>query len=304
MTLNQLECFTTLAQRLNYTQAANDLFMTQPALSRTIAALEQELKVQLFNRNSRSVSLTPAGAAFLRECPAILDSYRHSLNAARLAQEGYGGQISVGILRDNFDPVLVEIYRAMNRLYPKIHLSLREYSHSELMRHFVSRELDGIINPGLSDCTELNSMRPQCDSLVFARDHQCVVVADNSHLASRSHLRMEELKDENFVTMTRIASRPGYDFLWRAASDANFVPKVVAEANHVPSLLTMVACGIGISTLTNDLAYMASHYVKFIPLVGVPLSDRELIWRKENQNPSLPFLVETVKREVLPSLEK
>lgn len=64
MTLNQLECFMVLAQRLNFTQAADDLFMAQPALSRLISALEKELDLQLFYRNSRSVALTPAGTVF------------------------------------------------------------------------------------------------------------------------------------------------------------------------------------------------------------------------------------------------
>ena len=59
MNLEQIESFLVLAQRLNFTQAANDLFMAQPALSRLIAALEKELEVQLFHRNSRGVSLTP-----------------------------------------------------------------------------------------------------------------------------------------------------------------------------------------------------------------------------------------------------
>ena len=65
MTLNQLECFMVLAQRLNFTQAADDLFMAQPALSRLISALEKELDLQLFYRNSRSVALwTNTGAAW------------------------------------------------------------------------------------------------------------------------------------------------------------------------------------------------------------------------------------------------
>ena len=64
LTFYQLECFMILAQRLNFTQAAEELFMAQPALSRLISALEQELDIQLFYRNSRSVTLTPAGAPF------------------------------------------------------------------------------------------------------------------------------------------------------------------------------------------------------------------------------------------------
>ena len=97
MTLNQLECFMVLAQRLNFTQAADDLFMAQPALSRLISALEKELDLQLFYRNSRSVALTPAGTVFFKKCPKILDEYRGSVVAARLAQEGYRGSLTLGI---------------------------------------------------------------------------------------------------------------------------------------------------------------------------------------------------------------
>jgi len=81
VTLNQLECFMVLAQRLNFTQAADDLFMAQPALSRLISALEKELDLQLFYRNSRSVALTPAGTVFFKKCPKILDEYRGSVVA-------------------------------------------------------------------------------------------------------------------------------------------------------------------------------------------------------------------------------
>ena len=69
LTFYQLECFMILAQRLNFTQAAEELFMAQPALSRLISALEQELDIQLFYRNSRSVTLTPAGTAFYSGAP-------------------------------------------------------------------------------------------------------------------------------------------------------------------------------------------------------------------------------------------
>ena len=133
MTLNQLECFMVLAQRLNFTQAADDLFMAQPALSRLISALEKELDVQLFYRNSRSVALTPAGSAFFKECPKILDEYRGSVVAARLAQEGYRGSLSLGIMRDTFEPKLSEIYQQFHTAYPQVSMMVRGYSHSNLL---------------------------------------------------------------------------------------------------------------------------------------------------------------------------
>lgn len=292
MTLNQLESFLVLAQRLSFTQAAEDLFISQPALSRMISALEQELGLQLFYRSSRSVSLTPAGRAFSQECPRILDSYRIGVDAALLAQRGFRGHITVGILRDTFDSSAVKLYQRMRAEYPQIHLSFEEFSHSDLIRTLMAGEVDAVINTGEALPSE------EVDSIVLRRDRQCAVVPVSSPLAQMRSLRMEDLKEEDFVVMSRTSSLPGYGLLWKMAADAGFMPKVVAEANYVPSLLMLVACGVGVSTLTDNLEYLSQEMVSFIPLVGVPLSCHAFAWRKDSQNPSLPFLLEAVQKEL------
>lgn len=292
MTLNQIECFIVLAQQLNFTQAAEALFMAQPALSRTILALEREMDIQLFYRNSRSVSLTPAGQAFLKECPRILESHQRSLSAARLAQEGYRGEIMLGILRDAFDAAVVDIFQTVKQAYPEIHITVAAHSHSELYRRFSDGELDAIVDFGSSRPLE------DIDSIVLRQDTQCVVLPSDSPLASAGHLRMDELKEEKFIAMSRVDSQPGHDFLWRMATDAGFIPNVVAEASHVPSLLVMVACGMGITTLTSDLAYLAQGRVVFVPLVGVPLSTHALVWHPNDTNPALPYFVDAVRQRM------
>ena len=96
--------------------------------------------------------------------------------------------------------------------------------------------------------------------------------------------------------MSRTSSLPGYGLVWKMAADAGFTPRVAAEANYVPSLLMLVACGLGISTLTDNLEHLSQDMVSFIPLVGVPLSCHALAWRRDNRNPSLPFLLDAVRR--------
>ena len=290
MTLNQLESFLVLARRLSFTQAAEDLFISQPTLSRMISALEQELGLQLFYRSSRSVSLTPAGRAFARECPRILDSCRAGVDAAQLAQRGLRGRVTVGILRDTFDTEAVKIYQKMAGEYPQIHLELRELSHSDLIRAFMAGEVDAIINTGDALPAE------EAESVILRRDRQCAVVPVFSPLARTRSLRMEDLRDEDFVVMSRASSLPGFGMLWRMAAEAGFTPRVAAQADHVPSLLMLVACGVGVTTLTDDLEYLAQGMASFIPLVGVPLSCHALAWRRDNPNPSLPFLLEAVRR--------
>lgn len=299
MTFFQLECFMVLAQRLNFTQAAAELFIAQPALSRTISSLEDEMKVQLFERTPRNVSLTPAGRAFLERCPAVLDSYRSGVLAAQLAQKGLTGSLTLGIMRDNFEPILPEVFRAFRAAYPRISLLLRGYSHSGLLAAFESGEVDAVLNT-----LQIPSAAQDEDLIVLRRNRQCVVTSMEHPLAGRGSLQMEELKDEPFVVMTRTVSSPGHDFIWRTAAEAGFAPRVVGEATQIQILLTLVACGVGISTLSDDMEYMAQGKVAFIPLLGVPLSNLVFMWHPGNENPALPHLVEIVRSLGAGSLPK
>lgn len=79
MNMQQLECFTTLAKTLNYAKTAEQLSLSQPAVSRQIQSLETELNAKLFNRTTRSVSLTPVGFQFLDDAQQMLSLYYHSL---------------------------------------------------------------------------------------------------------------------------------------------------------------------------------------------------------------------------------
>ena len=275
-----------LAQRLNFTQAADDLFMAQPALSRLISALEKELDLQLFYRNSRSVALTPAGTVFFKKCPKILDEYRGSVVAARLAQEGYRGSLTLGIMRDTFEPKLPTLYQRFRTAYPHVSLLIRGYSHSSLLSALERGEVDAILNYMPMPSGQ------ESPSILLHKNHQCIITALDHPLASRGSIRMEEVKDEPFVVMARTASIPGHDFIWKTAADAGFAPHVVAEATHVPVLLTLVSCGIGISTLSDDMACLCQGKVAFIPLLGVPFANVRLMWNEDNHKPALPNLGE------------
>lgn len=206
MTLNQLECFMVLAQRLNFTQAADDLFMAQPALSRLISALEKELDLQLFYRNSRSVALTPAGTVFFKKCPKILDEYRGSVVAARLAQEGYRGSLTLGIMRDTFEPKLPTLYQRFRTAYPHVSLLIRGYSHSSLAVRA------GAWRGGRHPELYANALRAGVPLHPAAQKPPVHHHRFDHPLASRGSIRMEEVKDEPFVVMAlhRLHPRPRF----------------------------------------------------------------------------------------------
>ena len=93
MTIFQLECFCALADSLNFTQTANAMFITQPALSRAISSLEQELQLTLLQRTTHSVTLTPAGKIFSSECHKMLKEFQRGSERARSAQAGQIGSV-------------------------------------------------------------------------------------------------------------------------------------------------------------------------------------------------------------------
>ena len=90
MTIFQLECFCALADSLNFTQTANAMFITQPALSRAISSLEQELQLTLLQRTTHSVTLTPAGKIFSRECQKMLKDFQRGGERGENARQGRG----------------------------------------------------------------------------------------------------------------------------------------------------------------------------------------------------------------------
>ena len=117
MTLNQLKYFIAVARCLSFTEAARSLFMTQPALSRQIQAMEGELGTQLFVRDKKTLKLTPGGSALYNRLPEFLRTYDELVSEARNANRGYEGQLRVGILdvydaSELFSPVVTAPVRS------------------------------------------------------------------------------------------------------------------------------------------------------------------------------------------------
>ena len=100
MTIAQMSHFYALCQSGSYTQAAKQLYITQPALSKSIAALESELNLRLVERSTRTVALTAAGEEFARACEEMLEVYRKGVNNARTAAGDISGLVRFGLPRD------------------------------------------------------------------------------------------------------------------------------------------------------------------------------------------------------------
>ena len=284
MNLYNLECFLALSQSLNFTQTASEMYITQPTLSRNIAALEQEIGVQLLVRNTKSVKLTAAGKSFAADCASILKQYSNSIENARLARDGITGALTLGIQQDTFEPFVVDIVRKFHSEYPNIRLQIKPLSISGLLNGLSSGKLDLMVGASTSE-------QEQFSQLLLSERQECAVLPVDHPLAEERALRMEQLNGESFVVISPAASVSGHYLLIRNTNKVGFAPNIVATADCVPAVMMLVACGVGISVLYQDLAVHSQGRVKFVPLEEVDPFKRWLMWDKENPNPALPAMI-------------
>ncbi len=151
MTMNQLKYFMAVARCLSFTEAARSLFMTQPALSRQIQAMEAELGTQLFIRDKKTLKLTPGGSALYNELPDFLRRYDEMAAEVRHANRGFEGVLRIGIL-DVYDAseLFVPILTRFQQEHASIRLTMGRYSLSELPERLYDDKLDLICTYGFS----------------------------------------------------------------------------------------------------------------------------------------------------------
>lgn len=284
MTIFQLECFCALADSLNFTQTANAMFITQPALSRAISSLEQELQLTLLQRTTHSVTLTPAGKIFSRECQKLLKDLQRVSERARSAQTGQVGSVRIGFQQDNFETYIADFVNLFRHSHSDIALELLPFSVNELNNALQEKTADAVISGGPPANESIRS-------LMIANLPECVALPLDHPLADREVLDMRELKNEKFIAMSRSISCSGFESIIHKSLVAGFEAQIVAQVELLPTLMTLVACGQGISILHRDMLARSNGRIAFVPLRSVSYFRRFLMWDINNDNPCLKPLI-------------
>lgn len=142
MDINRLNEFITLATLLNYSKAANQLYLTQPALSRHIHDLEQTLGTQLFIRDTHNVHLTSVGEIFLKEAQEIIQRYNHALDLIKEVSSTSTGELKIGFLGTASQSFLSDFVMGFTASHPQIKLSMTSDALDILVKQ---------LNDGLTD---------------------------------------------------------------------------------------------------------------------------------------------------------
>lgn len=295
MNINQLRYFVAVAEQRSFTKAANQYYLSQTAVTQQVRALEETLGVQLLDRNSRPVSLTPAGAVFLTEAKAILERMNSAVSRARDASTGLVGSVRIGYTKGYERSDLSNKLRAFHRDYPNILLTCFRCDTDMLAAGLLNGEYDIIFT---WDSTNIRQ-----DSQVELRlveQARLVVALYGSHpFARRTALRRSELKNETilFMTPSSTGSSFGDDHFMQLYQQAGYLPNILLRSNDVESILMMVAAEEGISILPaycTDKLTNADNLI-FVPLLGDEETEDILaVWRKDDPSQALQHFLERV----------
>ena len=263
MELRHLRYCVAIADEESFSRASKRLRIAQPALSRQIKAVEQEIGVVLFQRLPRGVALTDAGRIFIDEARAILGDVEGAVQKARRAQRGEVGLLRIGFTASaSFNPFVTRAIRDFRRLNPHVDIELVEEATASLLARFAANRLDvAFLRPAPGEVDHLWSMH--------VLDEPLLVAMPSEHpQASRKRVDLKLLAREDFILYPRQNGRALFDLIISVCSDVGFSPKILQIAPQMTSIVNLVATGIGLSIVPASIAQVTTPGVVYRPLSG------------------------------------
>lgn len=288
MELRQLESFVVVAEELNVGRAATRLHLTQPTLSRQIAALERDLGVELFARVKKRFVLTAAGQSFLTDAQELLQRAEVAVRDAQRVQRGELGTLRLQFVQSATFEALPRLLGAFRDAYPEVVLELETMTTIEQTKAL----LDGRIDVGLF--RPLRQL-PGLDTRVISRDPLVVALPAKHRLARRKRVALADLAEDSFVLYTRASGPSVHDAIVGRCQDAGFTPRIVQQGADVQTIVSLVAAGLGVSLLIAPTPPIAPEAVVYRELSDdLPPWELCVAWSPDNRSPVLERFLQLV----------
>lgn len=298
MNSTQIKCFLALSETLNFTKAASRLYLSQPALSRQIVALEQEMNTLLFIRDSKSVRLTPAGTVLAGELGDINDALEDLVVRAQTVALGYNGMLTVGVLEGQWmGDTLSRLCCAFLRRYPNIDFRLQQGSFSQLRQQLIDGKIDAAVTLEF-DVREMHGVVWR----VLEQDVAVFAASRSLRLAQKETAQVEDLLEETLLTISPKDSKAGHDKLMNYLKKLGGPSHNVRYAPNFSTLTLWVEAGLGVGIVNHFSALAQNPAVRLFH--ELPLEDAStcLVWRQNSSNPAVDLFVKMVDA-IFPKLQ-
>ena len=278
LTTRKLRYFVVVAEERHFTRAAARLFVAQQSLSRQIRDLEEEVGAQLFYRTTRSVSLTPAGEAFLTGVRSALASLDAGIEQARRHDVGDVGQLRIGFglgAALELTPFIVEEF---SRHYPNVEIEMREFGLPDQSAGLSEHWADvAIIRPPLAD--------PDIVAHVLFEEPRVLTVSIRHPLARRDTVSVADILDVPLAVGR--STDEEYRRFWslqdfRSGMTEPLLTPSTSNTEEIEMIAAGLACTVNPAAI---MRYIPHAGVRYIPIVDVPGSTVAIAWRRDRVSP-------------------
>src|SRR5256885_13730110 len=278
MELRHLRYFEQVAEEQHYRRAAERLRIAQPALSRQIQDLEEEIGFKLFDRLPRGVKLNAAGKSFLVDARRILHEVNEAAARDSRVASGQSGTLRVGFVESvSWHGVVPDSFREFRERQPDAELQLKPASSLEQTEAVHSGRLDaGFVFTIAHIGRELAQLPLGSLNLMLA--------APKGHpLTKLKKLRLRDLSDAAFVWFPRRESPAYYDRLMRECFRGGLKsPHIVQEAVNEATILSLVSCRLGVAFVSGATRWRCPESVALLPVTDLKLPlPFALVWRRD-----------------------
>ena len=278
--VRHLWLFLAVAEEENFSKAAKRLGMSQPPLTEQIQALEQSLKLTLFERSRRGAKLTPVGAAILPAVRKFAQQVERLELAVREAAAGQTGVLTIGAISSAMLDVLPPLLATLRQRHPELTVSVREIDSAEAIPSLESGDID------LAFARLEGDMGKSIGSMPLKQDKLAVALPKGHRFAEMARIRLASLVDEDFVMFARQVSPVYFDGLTAACLAHGFSPRVIHETRSVASQVAFVGCGQGIALVPASMKKLAPENVVLRPLKeNLRVVTTAVAWSKKRNVP-------------------
>ncbi len=264
--INSIRNFVEVADLGNITKAADELFISQPSLSRQLVQLETVFNVKLFYRNRNGVELTSAGTIVYNQCKALLNAYDEFSSTVLKLQGIISGNLNIAHQKSS-ENIVIDIHKDFLNTYPNVEIS----NFRQGKRNYLDLLLTGTVHLAYMAAYELSQAPSSIKSIQIATRPNMVLVSANNPLASRSSVKMADLKDHPFIMPSRTNSPLKLKSIIEACQIVGgFEPNIVSYAKNHVSYMLDIARFDGVAILPRMRNVEGAEQVKYLSIEDYP----------------------------------
>ena len=287
MNFSQIKCFLAAAECLSFTRAADRLYLSQPVLSRQIAAMEDELGIELFTREKKSIKLTPAGEIFAQGMGRLAREYQTLVDKANAIHRGFAGSLNIGMVEGQLicPPYSIALNRFRDK-YPDVRVNLSRHTLAGMHSALQSGEIDvafaAFFNLNDEEDIEYIPVGLAATKLVIPKSHP---------LADRENVSLSDFREDTFLTLPETESPYIARFTERVAKHDFFRPRTL-EAPNIGALGLWLEAGYGIFPLNTNHQLRNNPNLVFKDIPELEELVEIVMWKKSARNPLIPLFTQ------------